>query len=378
VELLNTAKITGGGLDTDTARWLASLDDVLSDKLAAVGLIDKRNSATLGAFTAEYVAKRTDVKPATIKNLNQSRDDLLEFFGADKVLRDVKPGNADEFSLFLNEKYALNTARRRLGRASQFFRAAVRLGLIDGNPFDGLKTSGVANGDRFYFITREEADKVLSACPDAEWRLIFALSRYGALRCPSEHVLLTWGDVDWNRGRITIHSPKTEHHPGGESRIIPLFPELLEPLQDCWELAEPGTVHVLTRYRDGGVNLRTQLLRIIKRAGLQPWPKAFQNLRSTRETELCETFPQHVVVKWCGNSQPVAAKHYLQVTDEHYEKALQNPVQQAHGIPGKGSHASTRGSQKPLVCERLPQVATAEGLTECPREDSNLHGDYPH
>ena len=28
-----------------------------------------------------------------------------------------------------------------------------------------------------------------------------------------------------------------------------------------------------------------------------------------------------------GNSQPIAAKHYLQVTDEHFSKTVRNPVQ---------------------------------------------------
>ena len=74
-----------------------------------------------------------------------------------------------------------------------------------------------------------------------------------------------------------------------------------------------------------------------RRLGLTPWPKLFQNLRSTRETELAEDYPLHVVVAWIGNSQPVAAKHYLQVTDDHFAQAVQNPVQQAsrtelHGV----------------------------------------------
>lgn len=38
----------------------------------------------------------------------------------------------------------------------------------------------------------------------------------------------------------------------------------------------------------------------------------------------------HVVCTWIGNSQIVAQKHDLQVTDEHFEKAVQNPVQQLH------------------------------------------------
>jgi hypothetical protein len=59
----------------------------------------------------------------------------------------------------------------------------------------------------------------------------------------------------------------------------------------------------------------------IESAGLTPWPKLFQNLRATRETELGETFPIHVVCKWIGNTEAVARKHYLQVTDADYEKA---------------------------------------------------------
>jgi len=47
----------------------------------------------------------------------------------------------------------------------------------------------------------------------------------------------------------------------------------------------------------------------------------FQNLRSTRETELAETFPIHVVTAWLGNSPEIARKHYLQVTNEHFVRA---------------------------------------------------------
>ena len=75
------------------------------------------------------------------------------------------------------------------------------------------------------------------------------------------------------------------------------------------------------RYRRSNQNLSTLLRRIIKRAGLTPWPKLYQNLRASRETELAERFPLHVVCAWIGNSQAVAAKHYLQVTDEHFRQA---------------------------------------------------------
>src|SRR5690606_29543204 len=36
------------------------------------------------------------------------------------------------------------------------------------------------------------------------------------------------------------------------------------------------------------------------------WPRVFQNLRSSRQTELAERYPMHVVCAWMGNTQAVA------------------------------------------------------------------------
>lgn len=96
------------------------------------------------------------------------------------------------------------------------------------------------------------------------------------------------------------------------------------------------------------MNLRTQLQRIIAKAGLTEWPKLFQNLRSTCETELAETFSLHVVTAWLGKSQLVAAKHYLQVTDEHFATATQNPTETADKC-GKGVVRPLRENEKTPV-----------------------------
>jgi integrase len=288
----------------------------------------------LGPFLTHYLKGRTDLKESTLVALGQTERFLIEFFGKDKPLQDIKPGDADEWRRFLIGKgLADNTVRRRCGAAKQFLRAALRKGLVPSNPFEDLKAAVQGNPKREYFMTRQEAQKVLDACPDAEWRLIFALARYGGLRTPSETLALTWKDINWAEGRFTVHSPKTEHHPGGESRQVPLFPELLPFLREVFEQAESGTEYVITRYRRSNQNLQMQLRRFLKRAGLDPWPKLYQNLRSTRQTELAETFPLHVVCAWIGNSRPVAIKHYLQVTDDHFRKAaqganqaVQNPV----------------------------------------------------
>ena len=64
---------------------------------------------------------------------------------------------------------------------------------------------------------------------------------------------------------MTVHSPKTEHHEGKATRVIPLFPELRKCLEEVFDAAAPGTRYVITKYRDSNANLRTQFERIIRR-----------------------------------------------------------------------------------------------------------------
>jgi hypothetical protein len=62
----------------------------------------------------------------------------------------------------------------------------------------------------------------------------------------------------------------------------------------------------------------------------------------------------HLVCEWIGNSQPVAMKHYLQITDDHFARALgraaksdarvvQNPVQQPAATSCSESQESSEG-----------------------------------
>src|SRR5205807_1357932 len=118
-----------------------------------------------------------------------------------------------------------------------------------------------------------------------------------------------------------VSSAKTEHHEGKAERWVPIFAELRPYLEEAFELAEPGAVYVINRYRDRCGQtplLHRHLGRIIHRAGLTVWPKLFQNLRASRETELAAVFPLHVVCDWLGNSTLIAKKHYLQVTEDDF------------------------------------------------------------
>ncbi len=343
LEDLVSAKNIGHAPSDETTLWLMSLDDDTYDRLFKVGLVQRRGSATIGVFTRSYIDGRMDIKLSTRTNMNRARSYLLEHFKPDTPLRDITEGDAEGFHQYMVKSgRADNTRRKAYGRIRQFYDAAIRRGLAKDNPFKILPASVKANHERFFFVKREMIDRILKHCPDQQWQLIILLARYGGLRCPSEVLALKWSDINWEENCLRVPSPKTEHHGGGSSRTIPLFPELRPALLEAFESADGGVEYIITRYRDNNSNLRTQFNRIIQQAGYTPWPKLFQNLRSTRETELAETYPLHVVTSWIGNSELVAAKHYLQVTDEHFQRAAsdeaaQNAAQKLHESTGNGS-----------------------------------------
>jgi integrase len=345
VEALLSAKIGGQPVPRDTAVWLTEIGASLRNKLATVGLVEALKRSALGEFLAEFIANRKPTAaPNTITNLEQAKRRLVEYFGEDRAMAAITPADAEAWAAALAEKYSPATAGRTIKRARQFFKSALRNKLISENVFTEVKANGQPNKERQFHVDHAVILRVIDAAPDAEWRLLIALSRFGGLRCPSEHLALRWQDVDWDRNRFCVNSPKT-----GE-RWIPIFPELRPYLEECFELAKEGAVHVINRYRNSNANLRTTFTKIIKRAGEKPWPKLFHNLRASRETELAAEYPIHVVCEWIGNSAAIAAKHYLTVREEDFDRATkggaksgapeaQNRAQQATAGKGRISHS---------------------------------------
>ena len=371
--LVLAASGVSGNLEDETARWLADLSDTMYARLAAVGLVKARQHGRMTVKDLlDVFFQHLNVKPITALGYQATKAAILEFFAPDTSVRDVEPLKAAEWRAKMKaDGLAEATISKRVKLARQIFRQGVRWKLLAENPFADVRAGSQMNKSRQRYISREDAQKVLDACPDAQWRLLFALSRFGGLRCPSEHLALKWSDVDWERNRFRVTCSKTERHDGRGERLVPIFPELRPYLLAAFEQAEEGVDYVITRYRDANANLRTQLQRIIRKAGLPPWPRLFHNLRSSRQTELAERFPAHVVCAWIGNTERVAQDHYLQVTDGHFtracgeggsveggEEAAQNAAQQAAAEPRRMTHQS----EKTAICgEKRAYAIECEG-----------------
>ena len=211
---------------------------------------------------------------------------------------------------------------KRVYVAKAVFRKAVKWGMIASHPFEELAAGSQQNPDRSFYVSAEVIAAVLERCPGVFWRLVIALGRHAGLRIPSEVAALTWDDIAWDTGRLTVRSPKTARHDGHAVRLVPICPELRLILAEAYEQAPDGEKLILPRALTGASNLRTTFTKIITRAGFEPWPRLFQNLRASCATDWVERYPNHVVAKWLGHSPMIAATHYLQARERHFEDVV--------------------------------------------------------
>ncbi len=321
IERLISAKISGQPMPRAAAAWLGDLRGKLFDRLVEVGLAEPRakfRDMKLGAFLDEYIVKRTDLKPFSRKNLRQTRDSLVGFFGEKAHLHVIGKTDAIEWNRAAKLKYSQATVAAFTRRARQMFRHAVDAELLTRNPFDGIKAGKMSNPSRLQYVPSDVVLKVIDACPHHCWKVTFALARWGGLRTPSETSLLCWDDVDFAAGRMVVHSPKTAHQ-GKATRIVPIIPQLRTHLEAAYAARDRATDKVIWRIQRS--NLSSGATKIIKRSKVKTWPRQFQNLRSSFETDMTVSHPLHVACAWAGNSEAVAIEHYLQVTEADFDKA---------------------------------------------------------
>jgi len=331
VELLQSAAAMNQPLDRPTSEWVASIDDALHAKLASVGLVKPRLGRSLSAWLSTFMESRADLKPESRRKLEQTRSKLLEHFGEHRQLHEITSEAAVAWRDSLKAKgLSVAAVKTHVGNAKTIFAEAVRREILPQSPFVELK-GGVTPTRNTRYVTPDETERVLAACPDAEWRLLIGLARLAGLRTPSETNLLTWADVDWDRARLRVRSPKTERHAGHEARWVPICPRLMELLQERFEAASEGDERLVT-IKGAGAR-RRKIVAIVERAGVQMWEATWQTLRRSCEIEWAQTYPQFAVSRWIGHSITVSGRHYANaVPDELFDrvaglKAAQNAAQ---------------------------------------------------
>lgn len=369
VEAMQLSLHASRPFDTVTQAWLDALPVKFHKRLATKGLIATNAVATV-AQLCDYAISMADISERGLQKYHDAKDSLVRFFGDHRGIFQITPGDADEFVAWLKKHgrrpkpgpLKAFTVSKRVEQVKSFFLVAVRKRWIAASPFDGISVPAYIEEDRKEYVERDTIAKVMAKA-DPEMQLLIAMARYLGLRTPSETWPLKWEWVDWEAGILTVQDSKRRKYADKRWRFPPIFPEVQELLWNHFNSPNTDPVYIFNRKwaTETDTALRRRLERLCLRAKVLPWVKPWQNLRSTRETELVDQgYPIHVVCEWIGNSPKVAYKHYLQIAKEHTNRALGDT---RSGLQRWADIARKTSAENPANPERSPAfIASGEPL----------------
>ncbi len=299
IESLLACRQFSVSIDRDLTQWIISLDPMMQMRLARADLVDEKVIARVGPFFKEWLKSREAKScKATQSRQRNAHEFLCSRVGADRLVCKVTEADAIAVRDALIEAgYAEATTRKRCSDMKSMFKHALQRHIISRNPFDAVATAATAT-EKKAFIDDAVARAILEQITDPTLRLMFLLSRYGGLRVPSEAMRMTWEDIDFDNQRILIHGK------GGRDRVCPLWPQIESTLVEIFADAPEGEPRILPALPTRSHVVWTKRLRhAAERAGVTLWQRPWHNMRSTRQTELEDEFPTHVVCAWIGNSE---------------------------------------------------------------------------
>jgi integrase len=259
------------------------------------------------------------VKGSTMETYRQAAKSLRDFLpaGGETPVHAITQELAMAWRSGVAQGLAQATCAKRTNVLKSMFGSAVSAHWLQVNPFSAVRSGSQINEQRLVFVNEATVDQVLNEIEDKRLRAVVALARYGGLRVPSEVVGLTWEQASLSDTppTIQIFAPKTQ-----QRRIVPVRKKLLQAL-----VALTGGVQSRTDPMIPGLgrasNMRTALLRAIECAGVEPWPRLFQNLRASAATDWAQKFPPRDVSAWMGHSAVVALEHYHSALPENVASA---------------------------------------------------------
>jgi integrase len=325
VDNLLAAKRAAVPLPTATAEWLGRIDAQFRGKLEALGLVEpraERRVPTLGQLIDEFIEyQKPRVKTPTLTVLHYVVKRLLTCLRADTPVNQITPADADRVYQVFKAQLAQSTANKHVAIVRSIFNFACEREYIAKNPFRHIRgLQVIGDSKRRQYIPTKQVRQLLDKIPDPELQLVIVLARWCGLRIPSEIRELRWRDVLWDKNRIVVRSPKTEHHAGKGMRMPRLFPivrRYLKALRRLRPDAKPDDYVFRCEVRK---NVHWTVYRRCRELGIR-WPKLFINLRASCATDLAERYPSHVCLAWLGHTERIADTHYRMVTESYYRRS---------------------------------------------------------
>lgn len=313
--------------DAVTLAWVQNLPRKLFDRVVRTGLTSlvprtcRLNEQTIPELIKEWELT-LDVQPRTLVNYRMATGNLLKYFGKERLVTSILPGEADKFRRWLRVEGRIHSdvpmssssVSRRCETIRELFQFAVRLKWIEDNPFGHIRRSGEWNEARNVYVAARLVDKIIECCEDTELAAMVALCRFCGFRGQSEFKCLSWTAVGFGEEKILIISPKTKRYPGGDRRIVPfsVCPKALQALNKLW--FESPERRDLVFPRIGSANwcdVTQKLARICRDNNLPFWEKPWINMRASCENDWQKAgYSIFETAAWMGHSADIALRHY--------------------------------------------------------------------
>ncbi len=204
------------------------------------------------------------------------------------------------------------TLVRHLAVLKATFNRAKRLGLMKENPATLVKTPKV-NNMLVRYLTAEQESTLLEQLP-FQYRPVVQIAINTGLR-QGELLQLTWRDIDWNAGILTVQETKA-----GDKRRMPMNSTVLSVLTSLRELCAIQPTEPI--FPHGARYLRRSFERAVKAAGLLPF--RFHDLRHTFASRLAmQGANDRTLMALGGWKSPAMLSRYAHLSPAHLFQAVE-------------------------------------------------------
>ena len=285
-----------------------------------------------------YLREAPKLDEETIEKHVMTLRYLIHHFGNDKAIGSITLVDASAWVDSLaagklagarkksKQKYGMSkgTVRGHIRNVKAIFNWAILFELAQANPFAKFDGKPLATEPNHY-VTLSEFRLLYRAAPNRDWRMLFALCRLSGLRLNAARTLpwsghatdsdseRRWIGVDWDRRRICVvgnHKTKRLY------RELPIRPLLYRLLLRAFDAAEDGAVSITGLSPN---NLTRIGRKAARDAGMKPWPKLYQAMRSSAENDhKLRGVAEATYAAWMGHSPTVSRKHYTAPTDQEF------------------------------------------------------------
>jgi integrase len=225
--------------------------------------------------------------------------------------------------------YSDATINKAIQIAHRVFKSAVYSELLKKNPYENVKGGSICNPDGFEYVSAELWQSAVDLIPTDTLkgrylRFGMAIARWQGLRIPSEIRDLKFSAFDWKpNGDGYFDVPKTgKTGLRGVSvfaQFVPYFKDYLSMVlgRDVCDFKNyvsivSGLGYVCGEFRERSNSfIATEVKKIMKRAGMEPWKKFMQNQRRSFIWDLKKAgWAESDITAICGNTPDVRKIFY--------------------------------------------------------------------